>query len=467
MLLKLFTAAALAAYFLVVGFDRPSYATTDQICCLVVALNDTPAIISGQPVLVETPIDTPEAVFSNDRSSQGLAQVRELLHVGGHGRFDYYSASKRLDNIHSLPGLTVQPTASLKLTSWADAKFEGRLTQEDLRGRQSAQARFLEGYINLFFGSVDFRIGKQNIVWGRADALSPNDVLTPKDFTLLSARDEEERRTGTVAIKANYYSGQYTVSVIWLPVFNPSTVPITIPSDVRLTEDKRSHGSWSDQGFGIKLDKTGGEIDWSVSYYHGLDVLPVGRPISASHVALVHNRLNVFGTDFSRNFGPYGVRGELAYVHTQDGSGGSLFVKNPFLMYVFGADRNITDDINLNLQFYQKFIVNFHDPFRIQDPVERTVAVLNDTLSQQLDRFQGGFTGRLKASWWNKTLDLEILAILNLPRKDFFFRPSIAYALTDTWKVFVGWDIFNGQRDSFFGRLQPMTGAFVEVRYTF
>ncbi len=425
------------------------------------------SFISGQSVLVETHVETPDPIPSNRRFTQGLTQIHDLLYVGGHGRFDYYSASKRLDNLHSLPGLTIQPTASMKLASWADAKFEGRLTQEDLRGRQSAKARLLEGYINLYFGSVDFRIGKQNIVWGRADALSPNDVLTPKDFTLLSARDEDERRTGTVAIKSNYYSGQYTVSVIWLPVFNPSTVPIAIPAGIQVTEDKRSQGSWSDQGLGIKLDKTGGEIDWSVSYYHGLDVLPVGRPISPSHVELVHNRLNVFGTDFSKNFGPYGVRGELAYVHTQDFSGGSSLVKNPFLMYVIGTDRNITEDINLNLQFYQKFIVNFHDPFVIQDPAVRSVAVLNDTLNQQLDRVQGGFTGRFRASWLNKTLDLEVLAILNLPREDFFLRPSVAYAFTDTWKVFVGWDIFNGQKDSFFGRLQPMTSAFAEVRCTF
>lgn len=329
------------------------------------------------------------------------------------------------------------------------------------------QARLLEGYANLYLGPMDFRIGKQSIVWGRADALNPSDVLTPKDFTLLSARDEEERRSGTVAIKSNYYSGQYTLSAIWLPLFNPSTVPIAVPQGIRVTEDKRSDGSWSDQGFGLKLDKTGGGIDWSISYYHGLDVLPVGRPISASHVELVHNRLNVFGTDFSRNFGSYGVRGELAYIHTQDLSGDSALVKNPFLMYVFGADRNITEDINCNFQFYQKFIVNFHDPFAIQDPVVRAVSVLNDTLNQQLDRVQGGFTGRLKASWLNKTLDLEVLAILNLPREDFFLRPSVAYAFTDTWKVFLGWDIFNGQKDSFFGRLHPMTSAFVEVRYTF
>ncbi|MGH7230529.1 MAG: hypothetical protein ACREJU_04125, partial [Nitrospiraceae bacterium] len=31
--------------------------------------------------------------------------------AGGHARFDYYTASKRLDGNHSLPGLTLQPKA--------------------------------------------------------------------------------------------------------------------------------------------------------------------------------------------------------------------------------------------------------------------------------------------------------------------------------------------------------------------
>jgi len=63
--------------------------------------------ISGQAAFVESTADIPEAIASPDRLSHGLTRTRDLLHVGGNGRFDYYSASKRLDNIHSLPGLTV------------------------------------------------------------------------------------------------------------------------------------------------------------------------------------------------------------------------------------------------------------------------------------------------------------------------------------------------------------------------
>ena len=400
--------------------------------------------------------------------SKRIQTIREKTGIGGHARFDYYSASKRLDNNHSLPGLTFQPKATPKFGSWGDAKIEGRLTDQDLADkRDPQQARLLEAYTNFYFKSFDVRIGKQNIPWGRADALNPTDNLTPKDFTLLSARDEEERRTGTVAMKANYYRGPYTLSVMWLPLFNPSTIPLTAPPGFVITEEKRNKGMPSDQGFAAKLDHTAGDLDWSVSYYYGLDQLPVGRPVTPTQTVLVHNRVHVIGLDFAKPIGRYGLRGEAAYVHTQNPDGKDFFIKNPYFMAVMGVDRDITDDLNVNIQAYHRYIVSFNDPFAIEDPVARNVAVLSDTFNQQLDRVQGGFTGRIKATWLNKTLEGELLGMVNLPRQDMFLRPSLAYAMTDVWKAFVGWDIFNGKRDSFFGRLQPTSAFFVEVRATF
>jgi len=391
----------------------------------------------------------------------------EKAGLGGFIRTDYYSASKRLDDQHSLPGITFQPKALPKFGSWGDAKIEGRLTDQDLRREGGVQGRLLEAYANLYFGSVDLRIGKQNIVWGRADALNPTDVLTPKDFTLLSAKDEEERRIGTVALKANYYHGNYTLSLIWLPIFNPITIPLGTPPGFQLTEDKRSQGDWSDQGFAIKLDQTGGAIDWSVSYYYGLDLFPVGRPLSPTQTLLVHNRIHMIGADFARTLGRLGVRGEAAYMHTQDPAGTDPVIKNPYFYSVLGMDHDVTEDLNVNVQAYQRIIVNYQDMFQIQDPVVRNVAVLNVTFNQQLDRVQEGVSGRIKATWLNKTLEGELLGVWNANRSDFFLRPSLAYAFTDVWKGFIGWDIFNGRRQSFNGFFQPMTAFFAELRATF
>jgi hypothetical protein len=78
--------------------------------------------------------------------------------------------------------------------------------------------------VNLYSSAIDVRIGKQIMAWGRADGLNPTDNLTPKDFTVLSAKDEEERRTGTTGILMKYHYEAYTLSVAWLPLFNPNTI---------------------------------------------------------------------------------------------------------------------------------------------------------------------------------------------------------------------------------------------------
>ncbi len=452
----------------------PKPAPTDPTVNLSAPESHAPqaSTLKDEPAPTSEKASSPSSFLSMGTPPESESSVKpdwmQELGVGGHARFDYYTASKRLDNNHSLPGLTFQPRLQPKFGTWGDAKIEARLTDQDLGdSREPKQARLLEAYTNLYLGSVDVRVGKQNIPWGRADALNPTDNLTPKDFTLLSARDEEERRIGTMGVRTNYYRGDYTLSLIWLPIFNPSTIPLAPTPGIQVTEDKRSQGKWSDQGFAAKLDHTGGAIDWSVSYYYGLNVIPIGRPLSPVQAQLVHTRLHVIGADAAKNFGRYGVRGEMAYTQTQDPSGSDPFIINPSFMYVLGVDRDITEDLNINVQAYQRFIINFHDPFAIQDPLQRNVAVLSDTFNQQLNQYQGGFTSRIKATWLNKTLEGELLGMLNLPRRDFFLRPSLAYAFTDMWRGYIGWDIYNGQRNSFFGRLEPNTAFFVEVRAIF
>ncbi|WP_455379346.1 hypothetical protein [Petrachloros mirabilis] len=434
----------------------------EQALLILTLLLVLPLSAFGAEESTGSELAAPEAV-----SASAWHRWYQAAGIGGHARFDYYSASKKLDNSHSLPGLTFQPKALPKFGSWGDGKIEARITDQDLRREGGVEGRLLEGYTNFYGRTVDVRLGKQIITWGRADALNPTDNLTPKDFTLLSAKDEDERRTGSWATKANYYLGAYTLSATWIPIFNPNRIPLTAPPGITITEEKRDTGDWTDQGFAIKLDHTGGDLDWSVSYYYGRDLNPVGIPTSPTSAVLIHTRTNVFGFDLARSVGRYGVRAEAAYTQTQNPDGTNPFIKKPNFYAVEGVDRDLTEDLNVNLQVYQRIIVNYRDPFAIQDPIIQNAAVLDATFNNQLNRYQWGLAGRVKATALNKTLEAQLLGQWNQPRSDFFIRPSLAYAFTDVWKGYIGWDVFNGQQHSFFGRLQPATSFFGEVRATF
>jgi hypothetical protein len=190
-------------------------------------------------------------------------------------------------------------------------------------------------------------------------------------------------------------------------------------------------------------------------------------PLSSSAVKLVHTRIRVLGADFAMPFGAYGLRGEVAYQQTANPSGENPFIKKPNVWMVLGGDRSLTEDLNLNLQFYHRYILNFRDPFTIMDQATQQLSVLDAVINQQLDQSQVGLNGRIKASWFNKTLDAELLGVWNANRGDLLLRPSLTYAFTDVWKGMIGYDFFNGQKNSYFGRLESASAFYLELRATF
>ncbi|HEY3197386.1 MAG TPA: DUF1302 family protein [Nitrospirales bacterium] len=395
-----------------------------------------------------------------DASANSDTDVRTLTGFGGHIRADYFSASKTFDNHHSLPGLTLQPELSPKFADWGAAKVVARISDQDLRrDPPDWQGRLVEGYQDIYLKNVDLRIGKQIIAWGRADGLNPTDLVTPKDFTLLSAKAEDERRIGSPALKANVALASSVLSFAWVPVFNPSTVPIPFPG-LHFAEHKRDDGDWTHQGFAMKVDTVTSSVDWSASYYYGLDVLPLIVPVTQTNFVLEHRRIHAFGVDFARSVGRFGVRGEAVFVHTQAGD----VNLSPYLFYIIGADRNFTDDLNLNVQVFQRILTDFVDPSSVSDPLLRQATFANAILRQQQDRVQEGMTARLRQTWLNRTWEAEVFGIWNANRNDFYIRPRIGYSFTDRLVGYMGADIFNGPPISFFGSFRTLSGVFVELR---
>ena len=81
--------------------------------------------------------------------------------------------------------------------------LEGWTRAADVAHSAGRQSALREGYVNFSHGAADFRIGKQIIVWGRADQINPTDNLTPRDNTLFIA-ESDDQRLGTVAAKVTW-----------------------------------------------------------------------------------------------------------------------------------------------------------------------------------------------------------------------------------------------------------------------
>ena len=402
----------------------------------------------------------------NNTSHSTAIEVLQFQDVSGFVRANYFSSSKSMDDVTDFLGVTAQIKALPQLNDTIDGKLEARITNSAPDYRGISTNRLLEGYATVHFTKADLRIGKQIVAWGRADGINPTDNLTPRDFVVMLPFVEDQR-FGTTALKLDtYLSAEHTLTIFTTPFFEPSKVPL--PSGSSIIETRPTN-SLSNSQFGLRFNKVGGETDWSVSYYRGFSLLPDARVIVNGTVEptleLHYDRISVFGADFARNYDRYGFRGEFAYVDTKDVGGTDPGIKNPFLFWVAGIDRTFFDNLNINLQFFERYVLNYHNPEYITDPTERNVAIHNAIADGQQDKISNGISFRVGTKWLNDALEAEILAVLNLTRKDGMIRPLISYAFSDHWKGAVGGEFYDGEGNTQFGILKQNQGVFVEFRY--
>lgn len=400
-----------------------------------------------------------------DENALDQHDVIQTLGLSGSVRAGYWSSSMNLDGKKDIPfgalWLKAQPT----LSDSSGLVLEGWLMNADATRGDGHQSKLREGYLNLSSDNVDLRVGKQIIVWGKADKINPTDNLSPRDYTLLAPEDDDQR-LGAYAAKATYNFNDWSLTGVWLPEFRPNVLPTPHVSGVSFSE-KIPQG----RGGGIKVEQSGNAIDWSASYYNGFDLNPdlsVGS-VSANglNLSLDHHRVSVFGADAATVVGRYALRAEAAYTYTEDSDGLNPFVKNPHLHLVAGGDRTFLEYLNINLQYYVRYVSHYQDPTAVSDPALRTVAIQEAVLSNQFDRFQHGMSFRVSNKWMNETLEGEIAGITSFTRRDFVLKPKLIYSINDSWKGSLGANLFRGEDNSFYGRLKDNSSVFMEAKYSF
>src|SRR5690606_4715270 len=90
-----------------------------------------------------------------------------------------------------------------------------------------------------------------------------------------------------------------------------------------------------------------------------------------------------------------------------------------------------------------------------------------DRLNSDFDSFENGLTLRLSNRFMNEQLKLELGAISDINHGSYLIRPRGYYSVNDAFRVTLGWDIFSGKQQSYFGSRRKNSAAFVELTYIF
>ncbi len=417
----------------------------------------------GEPPLAPAEAGTAEADAAS--KSRGL-NLRDYG-ISGSLRGALWSSNRRLDNEHGVGVASAWIKLDRKLNKAWGVFAEGYLSAENVFDDAKSTNRLREAYAEARFGQWDFRLGKQIVAWGRADRLNPTDNLTPRDFTLLAPEIDEDR-FGSLAAKAMWnFTPHTSITAVWIPEFRPHVFAVNEAPGFAIRENIPSGSNqWA-----IKLDQSGKDIDWSVSYFEGYDLNADLRLASATptlmQIALDHNKVKVLGFDAATSRGAYRFALEAAYTRTEDARGRDPYVKNPFFYSVFGVERTFGDNLTLINQLFWRKVEHYNDPADQLDPVVRTVAEQQGIANLQYDRQTYGISTRIGKKWWNETLEGELAGVLLLSRTGYLLRPKFTYAYSDALKLIGGYEYYGGSDKTSYGRLAGNKALFLEARYFF
>jgi hypothetical protein len=326
--------------------------------------------------------------------------------------------------------------------------------------RQEFQLR--EAWMSWRLDDLELRAGRQIIVWGRADKLNPTDRISTRNYTLPFASDDDER-LGSFMVRAAVPVGSFgRLDVIWSPEFLSNTLLFGQPSSVAIRDQQASNFDPS-QG-AIRYDVSGGRLDWSVSYSNGLDRNPDIAIATPSFIALQHYRIETAGVDAAGSFGGFGLRGEASFTRTGNDDGKRADIKHSFLYFVAGADKEIADGVDLNMQFIFKHTFNYSAPSSFGAPTDQILSASNNILSEQTGDERYGVSTRLAWHGFNDAATAEISSVLYPKFGEAYVSGKAAYAITDSIQGFVGFRFLNGDAGSTFGELNRASVGFGGIK---
>jgi Protein of unknown function (DUF1302) len=329
-------------------------------------------------------------------------------------------------------------------------------------------------YLDLYFNNFDLRIGKQQIVWGKADGVFITDIVSPLNLTEFLLPDFDEIRTGVNAVKFDYYLGNSIFEVIWITNFTPTEIPeagsiwfVQPEFPVVPTFDwskSTINPSLQNSEVFVKYSALTSIIDFEFMGGYTWDDNPtmhVTKEIDMSSgvpmltdltITPEHHRLYVGGGSFSTEIKGIVLRGEAAYYNgkyfqTEDPMAVDALIEKDYLHYLVGLDFNI-GDVKLSTQFIQQYTLDYEE-LMLNEEIENTM-----TFMARYDILR-------------ETLHLELFSYIGLTNEDALIRPKITYDFDDSFSIQLGSNIFIGEETGQFGQYQDNSMIYTKLKFSF
>ncbi len=327
-----------------------------------------------------------------------------------------------------------------------------------------------EAYIDLYFDKMDIRLGKQKIIWGKADGVFITDVISPKDLREFLLPEFEEIRMGITALKLDYYMGNNSFELVWTPEFVPSHYPdkesIWFPNmfptgvevdqsnkDIKPSiENSEVFAKYSMLSSTFDLELMGGYMWDNDPAMHQERFMSQGSMMPDSIVLQPeHHRLTLAGGSFSTEISGVVVRGEGAFYKDKYFADNNLnnpdgTLKKDYAHYLVGFDFLI-GGVNFSAQFIQE-------------------AVFNHEETMQQDEFENTMTFLAREDFLRDKLALEFFMYYGFKNNDALIRPKATYEVGSGVNLIAGANLFTGTEGRF-GQYNQNDMVYFKLKYDF
>ena len=340
----------------------------------------------------------------------------------------------------------------------------------------SSELEWRELYLETFWGDHFFSLGKQQIVWGKTDGLKLLDVVNPQSFLEFVLEDFDESRIPVWAINAEFAVGESTLQLIgtfdstvhvlpsaegryafttprFLPTFTEG-----LPIDVQNTDYPSNTLGNSD--YGLRWTSFVSGWDFSLNYFNKIEDFPVFRRTiteqeKTGRVVLQtdYERTQIVGGSGSTAISDFTLRSEVAYFTNKSYLNDSALESDGL---------SVSDELNIALGIDWFGISN--SLISAQVFVSEVVDYTKGITRPRLDLTS---TLLLEKRWFNETLSSEVMLISNFNDGDGLIRSRLDYAIFDGAELWVGLDVFYGDKEGLYGEFDENDRLELGLLYTF
>ena len=349
-----------------------------------------------------------------------------------------------------------------------DAVYEGTdFYPGPVRRDQRSELELREAYLDFSAGDWEFRLGKQNIVWGEMVGLFFADVVSAKDLREFVLPEFEQIRIPQWAVRAEWFGDDSHLEFVWLPAPGTDRIgepgaefypyPPPIPGFAYDIEgEERPSRRFSNGGFGVRGSTMAAGWDLSAFAYRSPDSAPTFyRTVLDAPPTVVYqpryDRITRVGGTLSKDFDGVVFKSEV--IHTDGRSFASARADAPdgllelrTLDWIAGVDLTPADAWRVNAQVFQRIFLDHDESIGLRKHEHGASLLVSHDLGSGVEA--------------------EMLAISSLVRSDWMLRPAV------TWKaghsrLRVGVDLFGGASFGMFGRYADRDRVYAEYRYSF